>query len=107
MLQKLNFKPGFNKMVTDSGGESQWVDGDNVRFRYGLPEKIGGWSQLTLVNQTLPVVARAQHSFTSLAGEKYVAIGTSQGLFLYYSDTFYDITPLDTAITGATFDSTT
>jgi len=107
MLQKLNFKPGFNKMVTDSGGESQWVDGDNVRFRYGLPEKIGGWSQLTLVNQTLPGVARAQHSFTSLAGEKYVAIGTSQGLFLYYSDTFYDITPLDTAITGATFDSTT
>ena len=34
-------------MVTDSGAESQWVDGDNVRFRYGLPEKIGGWSQLT------------------------------------------------------------
>jgi hypothetical protein len=30
MLQKLNFKPGFNKMVTDSGGESQWVDGDFV-----------------------------------------------------------------------------
>ena len=44
MLQKLNFKPGFDKMVTDSGGESQWVDGDFVRFRYGLPEKIGGWS---------------------------------------------------------------
>jgi hypothetical protein len=44
MLQKLNFKPGFDKMVTDSGAESQWVDGDFVRFRYGLPEKIGGWS---------------------------------------------------------------
>ena len=107
MLQKLNFKPGFNKQATASGAESQWIDGDNVRFRYGLPEKIGGWSQLTLVNQTLPGVARAQHSFTSLAGEKYVAIGTSQGLFLYYSDTFYDITPLDTAITGADFDATT
>ena len=38
MLQKLNFKLGFNKMVTDSGAESQWVDGDFVRFRYGLPE---------------------------------------------------------------------
>ena len=48
MLQKLNFKPGFNKMVTDSGAESQWVDGDFVRFRYGLPEKIGGWNQLLL-----------------------------------------------------------
>ena len=107
MLQKLNFKPGFNKMVTDSGAESQWVDGDFVRFRYGLPEKIGGWNQLTVQNETLPGAARAQHTWTSLAGEKYAAIGTSQGLFLYYGEDFYDITPLDTAITGATFDSTT
>jgi hypothetical protein len=106
MLQKLNFKPGFNKMVTDSGAESQWVDGDFVRFRYGLPEKIGGWSQLTNSNNTLPGVARAQHDFTSIAGEKYVAIGTSQGLFLYYEGEFYDITPLATAITGADFDAT-
>jgi len=107
MLQKLNFKPGFNKQVTESGGESQWVDGDFVRFRYGLPEKIGGWSQLTGTNSTLPGAARAQHAFTSLAGEKYAAIGTSQGLFIYYNGQFYDITPLDTAITGATFDATT
>ena len=106
MLQKLNFKPGFNKMVTDSGAESQWVDGDFVRFRYGLPEKIGGWNQLTIQNLTLPGVVRAQHSWTSLAGEKYAAIGTSQGLFLYYGEDFYDITPLDTAITGADFDAT-
>ena len=69
MLQKLNFKPGFNKQVTESGGESQWVDGDFVRFRYGLPEKIGGWSQLTNTNSTLPGAARAQHSFASIAGE--------------------------------------
>ena len=106
MLQKLNFKPGFNKMVTDSGAESQWVDGDFVRFRYGLPEKIGGWQQLTIDNETIPGVARAQHAWTSLAGEKYTAIGTSQGLFLYYGEKFYDITPLDTAITGADFDAT-
>jgi hypothetical protein len=108
MLQKLNFKPGFNKMVTDSGGESQWVDGDFVRFRYGLPEKIGGWSQFpTGSSRTLPGAARAQHTFTSIAGEKYIAIGTSQGLFLYYNNELYDITPLDTAITGADFDATT
>ena len=106
MLQKLNFKPGFNKQATESGAESQWVDGDFVRFRYGLPEKIGGWSQLTGSNRTLPGAARSQHTFLSLAGEKYAAIGTSQGLFLYYNQQFYDITPLDTAITGATFDAT-
>jgi len=106
MLQKLNFKPGFDKMVTESGAESRWIDGDFVRFRYGLPEKIGGWSQLTNSNNTLPGVARAQHAFASIAGEKYVAIGTSQGLFLYYSGEFFDISPLATAITGATFDAT-
>ena len=106
MLQKLNFKPGFNKMVTDSGAESQWVDGDNVRFRYGLPEKIGGWNQLTAASLTLPGAARAQHSWTSIAGEKYAAIGTSQGLFLYYGNDFYDISPLATAITGFTFTTT-
>ena len=100
MLQKLNFKPGFNKQDTESGAEGQWTDGDFVRFRYGLPEKIGGWSQST--NDTLPGVARRQHSFTSFVGERYVAIGTSQGLFLYYGDAFFDITPLDTAITGCT-----
>jgi hypothetical protein len=93
-------------MVTDSGAESQWVDGDFVRFRYGLPEKIGGWNQLTIQNLTLPGVARAQHAWTSLAGERYAAIGTSQGLFLYYGEAFYDITPLDTAITGFTFTTT-
>ena len=107
MLQKIQFKSGFNKMVTASGAEGQWIDGDFVRFRYGLPEKIGGWSQLTTSNHTLPGVARSQHAWTSIAGEKYVAIGTSQGLFLYYANSFYDITPLDTAITGATFDATT
>jgi hypothetical protein len=107
MLQKLNFKPGFNKQITDSGGESQWVDGDFVRFRYGLPEKIGGWRQLTNSNNTLPGAARSQHSFTSIAGEKYVAIGTSQGLFIYYEGEFFDITPIDNdVVTGATFTST-
>jgi hypothetical protein len=105
MLQKLNFKPGFNKQATESGAESEWVDGDFVRFRYGLPEKIGGWEQLTVANDTLPGAARKQVAFSSFKGEKYTAIGTSQGLFLYYGEAFYDITPLDTAITGADFDT--
>ena len=106
MLQKLKFKPGFNKQDTESGAEGQWTDGDFVRFRYGLPEKIGGWLQLTQAKKTLPGVARAQHSFASFAGEKYAAIGTSQGLFLYYGGDFFDISPLDTAITGGTLTTT-
>jgi hypothetical protein len=108
MLQKLNFKPGFDKMVTESGAESRWIDGDFVRFRYGLPEKIGGWNQLTSSSHTLPGVARTQHAFISIKGEKYVAIGTSQGLFLYSNNRFYDISPLDNdVVTGATFNAST
>ena len=46
MLQKVQFLPGINKQITETTAESQWVDCDNVRFRYGTPEKIGGWKQL-------------------------------------------------------------
>lgn len=104
-LKKVDFAAGFNKQSVPSALPGQWVDGDFVRFRYTAPEKIGGWEQLTVSNETLPGVARSQLAFTSLKGEKYVAIGTSQGLFLYFGEAFYDITPLDTAITGATFDT--
>ena len=99
-LKKVDFAAGFNKQGVPSALPGKWVDGDFVRFRYTAPEKIGGWSQLTAASLTLPGAGRAQVAFTSLAGEKYAAIGTSQGLFLYYGNDFYDISPLDTAITG-------
>ena len=101
-LKKVDFAPGFNKQSVPSALPGRWVDGDFVRFRYTAPEKIGGWEQLTAASKTLPGAARAQLTWTSLAGEKYAAIGTSQGLFLYYGNDFFDITPLDTAITGCT-----
>ena len=104
-LKKVTFSPGFNKQSVASALSGQWVDGDFVRFRYKAPEKIGGWQQLSVNQETLPGAARAQLAFTSLKGEKYSATGTSQGLFIYYGEQFYDITPLDTAITGATFDT--
>ena len=101
-LKKVDFAAGFNKQSVPSALPGQWVDGDFVRFRYTAPEKIGGWEQLTVGSKTLPGAARAQLAWTSLTGERYAAIGTSQGLFLYYGNDFYDITPLDTAITGCT-----
>ena len=105
-LKKVKFAAGFNKQSVPSAIPGQWVDGDFVRFRYTAPEKIGGWEQLTVAQETLPGAARRQLAFTSLKGEKYTAIGTSQGLFIYYGDAFYDITPLDAQISGsATFDT--
>jgi hypothetical protein len=46
-LNLINIRPGFNKQITDTAAEGQYVDGDFVRFRYGFPEKVGGWSKIT------------------------------------------------------------
>ena len=51
MLQKIGFQPGINKQISETTAEGQWVDCDNVRFRYGSPEKIGGWNQLGNQNE--------------------------------------------------------
>ena len=100
-LTNVVIQPGFNKQVTETGAEGQWTDGDFVRFRYGLPEKIGGWEQIT--GSTLVGAVREQLVYADLDGRRYVALGTNKLLVIYYEGAFYDITPLDTAITGATF----
>ena len=93
-LAKVNIAPGFDKQSTPADAEGRWVDGDNVRFRYGEPEKIGGWS--ALVNNKLVGAARAQHVWANTEGKKYAAIGTDKVLIIYFDGAFYDITPLDT-----------
>ena len=104
MLQKLGFLPGFNKQVSALGAEGQWADGDNVRFRYGTPEKIGGWQQLGA--DKLTGAGRALHHWDDNAGIKYAAIGTNRILYVYSGGIFYDIHPIRVTLTGCTFTST-
>jgi len=104
MLQKLGFAPGFNKQVTETGAEGQWFDGDFVRFRYGSPEKIGGWTQLG--ENKLTGVARALHHWDDNAGIKYAAIGTNRILYAYSGGLYYDIHPIRVTLTGVNFTST-
>jgi len=92
-LTKVPFQAGFNKQITNTQAENVWVDGDNVRFRYGQPEKIGGWLQIE--QYSMIGAARAQHTFADLDGRKYAAIGTNRCLYVYYAGDFYDITPID------------
>mgnify|MGYP003627596069 CR=1 FL=1 len=93
--------PGIDKQQTQVGADRRWVSSDNVRFRYGLPEKVGGWS--SLLTDTIVGVARSQHSFVDLDGNRYVAIGTDKFLLIYFEGQLYDITPLGLTISALTF----
>lgn len=99
-LQNFVIKPGINKEVTEYTGQGQWVDGDNVRFFQGLPQKIGGWTRL--LPQTIVGVARDTHSFVGLDGRKYLAVGTDKKLYIFVDDLLYDITPIRQTNTSAT-----
>ena len=103
MLQKIGFLPGFNKQITATGAEAQWTGGENVRFRYGTPEKIGGWNQLG--ESKLTGVARGLHHMVNKSSQKFAAIGTNRILYVYSGGVYYDIHPLvnpsGTAITNA------
>ena len=96
--------PGIDKQDTASGAENRWVDCNNTRFRYGLPEKVGGWS--SLITDTIVGVARREFAFVDLDGNRYVAIGTDKFLLIYFEGQLYDITPLKTTLTSATIATT-
>jgi hypothetical protein len=106
MLQKIGFQPGINKQITETGAEGQWVDCDNVRFRYGTPEKIGGWKQLGGTND-LTGAGRGLHHFVSSTSIKYSIIGTNRILYVYSGGVFYDIHPIKTTTTLSNAFSTT
>ena len=75
-LINLDIIPGIDKQNTTKGAERRWIDSDNVRFRYGLPEKVGGWA--SLVNDSIVGVVRAQHPFLDKDGNRYIALGTDK-----------------------------
>jgi len=108
MLQKIGFQPGINKQITPTGAEGQWVDCDNVRFRYGTPEKIGGWNQLGNVNENeLTGAGRGLHHFVNSLGRRYAIIGTNRILYAFSGGVFYDIHPIKSTTTLTSAFSTT
>ena len=91
-LIKVQVAPGVDKQDTEYGAEGRWTNTDNVRFRYGLPEKIGGWAKVT--SDALVGAARGIVTWFSLDGDQYAITGTNKKLYVYQNGAWYDITPI-------------
>ena len=92
-LFKLVLKPGIDKQNTEYGAEGGYIDGDYIRFRYGLPEKMGGWTQfspgISLVGQVSAI-----YTWVDLTGIPHAIAGTNRKLYVFKGGTWYDITPI-------------
>ena len=99
-LASTKFAPGYDKQSTSYGAEGKWVDGENIRFRYGQPEKIGGW--IKLFGDKLIGVVRDQFAWSDLTGTRHLALGTDKKLYIYKEGEIADVTPLRNTETGLT-----
>jgi hypothetical protein len=106
-LTEIKFAPGIDKQDTSVGAFGRWIDSDNTRFRYGLPEKVGGWA--SLLNETIVGVCRKMLDFVDRSGNRYVALGTDKFLLIYFEGQLFDVTPFRTDSAGVivTFTSST
>ena len=91
-ITKLQFRPGINKETTSYSNKGGWNDCDLVRFRFGYPEKLGGWEKYS-TNSFLGS-SRSLHSWANLEGNKYLGIGTEIKFYIEESEGYKDITPL-------------
>ena len=105
-LTKLQFRPGVNRETTSYTNEGGWFDCDKVRFRFGTPEKIGGWEKQS--SNSFLGTCRALHPFVALSGESYLSVGTHLKYYINEGGAYNDITPLrETTAAGAvTFSAT-
>jgi hypothetical protein len=91
-LTQLNFQPGIDTENTETGAEGKWIDCNKIRFRKGLPQKIGGWIKFSPAYYV--GVGRALEQWFALDGSRLEALGTDRKVYAYASGTSQDITPI-------------
>jgi len=91
-MQSLKFKPGIVSDITSYSNEGGFVDGDKVRFRFGFPEKFGGWTKYS--PNTYEGSARRLHNWVALDGSDFLGLGTELKYYIEEGQTFNDITPI-------------
>ena len=99
-LTKLQFRPGINREITKYSKEGGWVDCDKIRFRFGYPEKFGGWEKLT--SNTYQGTARRLHNWLALDGSNFLGVGTHLKYYIEEGGTFNDVTPVRASTTNST-----
>ncbi len=99
-LTKLQFKPGINREVTKYSNEGGWVDCDKIRFRFGYPEKFGGWEKMS--TNTYQGTARRLHNWLALDGSNFLGVGTHLKYYIEEGGTFNDVTPIRVSTTNQT-----
>lgn len=95
-LLRLFLNPGIDKQNTEYGAEGGWIDGDYIRFRYGLPEKLGGWTWFNATPEYLIGLPSDIFTWNDLQGLPHLIVGTTRKLYTFYGGSWYDITPLRT-----------
>ncbi len=93
-LLRLFLKPGIDKQNTEYGAEGGWIDGDYIRFRYGLPEKMGGWTEFGGTSPNFVGLASEVFTWNDLSGSPYMAVGTNRKLYVFFGGAWADITPI-------------
>lgn len=103
---RLFLKPGVDKQNTEYGAEGGWIDSDYIRFRYGLPEKMGGWTQFGETAVYFVGMPTEVFTWNDLEGSPYIALGTNRKVYVFYGGAWSDITPIRATQAGVTFDTT-
>ena len=91
-LQKLQLKPGVDRENTRYAAEGGWYETDKVRFRRGMPQKIGGWVRLSAA--TFLGVCRSMLNWVTLQQQNLVSVGTNLKYYIERGGAYFDITPI-------------
>lgn len=91
-LQVLQLRPGVNREGTSYAGEGGWYACDKVRFRSGLPEKLGGWTAYS--SQEFLGSCKYYVEWVSLSNYYLLGLGTNLKFYILVGGTYFDITPI-------------
>ena len=94
-LVKMDFQPGIRRESTQYAETNSWYDTNNVRFRAGKPENIGGYE--TKVSASFNGSGRDLITWTDNDQFKRAMFGTAQMLYEHSGDQIFDVTPVSSS----------